>query len=157
MTKTQSVDPVARVVLAARDWIGTPYRHQASKKHVGCDCLGLVRGVWREVEGAEPETAPPYAAAWSEVSGHEQLLDAARRHFVPVAPDNWVASDLVVFRMRRNSIAKHAGILTGRDHFIHAYDGAQVTETPLCNFWRGCIAAVFRLPSVASAEGGPRP
>ena len=28
-------------------WIGTPYRHQASLKGVGCDCLGLVRGVWR--------------------------------------------------------------------------------------------------------------
>ena len=25
-----------------RSWIGTPYRHQASLKGVGCDCLGLL-------------------------------------------------------------------------------------------------------------------
>lgn len=35
----------AAVVAEARDWIGTPYRHQASVKHAGCDCLGLIRGV----------------------------------------------------------------------------------------------------------------
>ena len=45
----------AEIVRAARSWIGTPYRHQASLKGVGCDCLGLLRGVWREVVGAEPE------------------------------------------------------------------------------------------------------
>ena len=39
------------IVEAARDWIGTPYRHQASKKGVGADCLGLLRGGWRDVIG----------------------------------------------------------------------------------------------------------
>ena len=48
------------IVAAARAWIGTPYQHQASLIHVGCDCLGLVRGVRREVNGPEPEEAPPY-------------------------------------------------------------------------------------------------
>ena len=33
------------IVAAARGWRGTPYRHQASVKHIGTDCLGLVRGV----------------------------------------------------------------------------------------------------------------
>src|SRR3989338_4143365 len=48
------------IVAAARSWIGTPYRHQASLKGAGCDCLGLVRGVWRELYGDEPEAPPPY-------------------------------------------------------------------------------------------------
>ncbi len=52
----------AAVVAAARNWLGTPYRHQASVKGVGADCLGLVRGVWREVAGEEPETVPAYSA-----------------------------------------------------------------------------------------------
>lgn len=33
------------IVAAARQWLGTPYRHQASVRGVGCDCLGLIRGV----------------------------------------------------------------------------------------------------------------
>ena len=41
----------AEILSEARDWLGTPYRHQASLKGAGCDCLGLVRGVWRALEG----------------------------------------------------------------------------------------------------------
>ncbi|HWW12917.1 MAG TPA: peptidase P60, partial [Brevundimonas sp.] len=48
------------MLAAARSWLGTPYRHQASMKGQGADCLGLVRGVWREVVGAEPEATPAY-------------------------------------------------------------------------------------------------
>ena len=57
------------IVAAARRWIGTPYRHQASLIHVGCDCLGLVRGVWREVIGDEPEAAPPIRRTGRRRSG----------------------------------------------------------------------------------------
>ena len=39
------------IVAAARGWIGTPYVHQASVKGLGCDCLGLLRGLWREMAG----------------------------------------------------------------------------------------------------------
>ena len=67
------------IIAAARRWIDTPYLHQSSLIHVGCDCLGLVRGVWREVVGEEPERAPPYTADWAEAQGAETLLDAARR------------------------------------------------------------------------------
>jgi NlpC/P60 family putative phage cell wall peptidase len=37
------------IVAAARSWFGTPYHHQASVKGVGSDCLGLIRGIWREL------------------------------------------------------------------------------------------------------------
>ena len=47
--------------MLARGWLGTPYRHQGSLKGVGCDCLGLVRGIWRELYGEEPETPGAYA------------------------------------------------------------------------------------------------
>ena len=73
------------IVTAARAWIGTPYRHQGSLNGVGCDCLGLVRGVWRDLYGAEPETAPAYSPDWAETSGAEALADAGRRHLVEVS------------------------------------------------------------------------
>ena len=68
----------ADIVAEARAWIGTPYRHQASLKGVGCDCLGLVRGVWRAVIGDEPERAPAYSRDWAEASG-ERNAGARRR------------------------------------------------------------------------------
>ena len=77
----------AEIVLAAEGWIGTPYRHQASLKGAGADCLGLVRGVWRECVGEEPEVIPAYTPDWAEALGEETLLMAARRWMVemPVA------------------------------------------------------------------------
>ena len=66
------------ILTEARSWIGTPYRHQASLKVVGCDCLGLLRGVWRGVMGQEPELPPPYSADWAE-AGADTLVAAARR------------------------------------------------------------------------------
>ena len=62
-----------RVVKAARAWIGTPYLHQASRLGVGADCLGLIRGIWRDLYGHEPERPPPYSRNWSEPSGDSWL------------------------------------------------------------------------------------
>ncbi|MFX9112545.1 hypothetical protein ABTN46_19735, partial [Acinetobacter baumannii] len=67
------------IVDLARSWLGTPYRHQSSLRGVGCDCLGLVRGLWRELYGREPEPVPPYRPDWAETGEVEALLVAARR------------------------------------------------------------------------------
>lgn len=136
-----------QVLSLATDWIGTPYRHQASTRGVGCDCLGLVRGIWRELYGDEPELPPPYAHDWAERSGQDRLMDAAARHFETV-PSLGEAQpgDMVLFRWRPDCAAKHVGILAGRDHFIHAYEGAAVLRSALVPSWRKRIAGIFRFP-----------
>src|SRR4051795_10765937 len=106
-----------RIITEARTWIGTPYRHQASLKGVGCDCLGLLRGVWRAVVGAEPEAAPPYAPDWAEAGGSEALLAAARRHLIAI--DDWEPGDVLLFRWRAGHPAKHCAIATGPDRMVH--------------------------------------
>lgn len=136
-----------QVLSLATDWIGTPYRHQASTKGVGCDCLGLVRGIWRELYGDEPELPPPYARDWAERSGEDRLMDAAARHF-EIVPSLGEAQpgDMVLFRWRPDCAAKHVGILAGPDHFIHAYEGAAVLRSALVPSWRKRIAGIFRFP-----------
>ena len=135
------------IVEAARAWIGTPYVHQASVKGAGTDCLGLVRGIWREFHGTEPETLPAYTPDWGEVGQVELLLGGAERLLRP-APDE-EPGDVLVFRMRAGAIAKHMGILaqTGKQaSFVHAYDRHGVVESPLSAPWRARIAGRFRFP-----------
>lgn len=139
-----------RVVAEARAWIGTPYRHQASLKGVGCDCLGLVRGVWRALHGAEPEALPAYAPDWAEANGDEKLAAAARRHLIEIAPAGAQAGDVLLFRWRAHLPAKHAAILSAPDRMIHAYDGAAVAEVHFAPFWRRRIAFAFRFPDDAA-------
>ncbi|NIZ61614.1 peptidase [Sedimentitalea sp. CY04] len=99
-----------RVVAAARGWIGTPYVHQAACKGGGCDCLGLVRGIWSELVGAEPEQVPAYSMDWSEPQGEEQLWQAALRHLVAKPLDQAAVGDVILFRMRDGAVAKHLGV-----------------------------------------------
>jgi NlpC/P60 family putative phage cell wall peptidase len=141
-----SADPDL-VVAAARGWLGTPYHDQASVKGAGCDCLGLARGVWREVVGPEPLPVPPYSRDWGEQGPFEVLADGAGRwmHLVPVADAGPGA--LVLFRMRRGAIAKHIGILTSERSFIHAYEGLGVVEEPLTTAWARRIALAFLFPA----------
>jgi NlpC/P60 family putative phage cell wall peptidase len=135
------------VLAAAEGWIGTPYRHQASMKGVGCDCLGLVRGIWRELYGTEPELPPPYAPDWAERGGEDRLMRAAERHFAPVVSiSDALRGDMLMFRWRPDCAAKHVGILAGPDHFIHAYEQAAVLRSALVPSWRRRVAGVFRFP-----------
>ena len=146
------------IISEARTWIGTPYRHQASLKGVGCDCLGLVRGVWRAVIGEEPERASPYAPDWAEAASGEPLANAAARHLVQIAPSHpspasgggigWGPGDVVLFRWRANLPAKHAAIVTANGSMVHAHDGAAVTEVALAPWWRRRLAFAFRFPGV---------
>jgi NlpC/P60 family putative phage cell wall peptidase len=136
----------ADIVAEARSWVGTPYRHQASLKGVGCDCLGLVRGVWRALLGAEPELPGAYGPGWAEAGGGERLLLAAQRHCV--ARETIDAGDLLLFRWRADMPAKHIGIATSAAHFIHAQDGACICEVALSPWWHRRLAGVFALPGV---------
>lgn len=137
----------AEVVRLARGWIGTPYHHQASHRGVGTDCLGLVRGVFRDLYGIEPEALQPYTRDWS-VSGTETLLAAAARNL----ETRWNlpprAGDIVVFRYRARFAAKHCGIVASETAFIHAIEGAAVSEVALTDWWRRRLAGVFCFPGV---------
>lgn len=137
-----------RVVALARGWIGTPYLHQASRCGTGADCLGLVRGVWRELYGREPEVPPAYTADWGEFSGGEVLMAAVARNLLVVSADaEFALGQVLLFRMRRGAVAKHLGILTEAGEapaFVHAYSGHGVVENPLSDAWRGRIVGRFR-------------
>lgn len=108
----------AHVLALARTWLGTPYHHQASVRGIGCDCVGLVRGVHRALYGptaaAEADAALPYTRDWAEATGIETLITAARRHLIEIAPAAARPGDVLIFRYRPHMVAKHTGILGAR-------------------------------------------
>ena len=150
MTAVRCSDPEA-VVAEARRWLGTPYCHQASCRGVGTDCLGLLRGIWRELIGPEPEPVPPYSADWAEGAGDERLLVAALRHLVSVPGDIPVSGDVLVFRMIARGPAKHVAVLSSDGleggRMIHAYSGHAVCETSVTEPWRRRLTGTFRFPA----------
>lgn len=136
------------VVEAARGWVGTPYQDQASVRGVGSDCLGLIRGVWRDVDGVTLFPAPIYTSDWAEVSDQETLLCGLAIYLKPRigTPES---GDILAFRMREDAIAKHLAFYiraSGEARIIHAYTGRGVVETRLSPFWERRIAGVYQFP-----------
>ena len=133
----------------AREWIGTPYVHQASTMGAGADCLGLLRGVWRELYGQEPRAIPAYSQDWGETSDHEILWEAAADILRPAASGDIADGEVLLFRMRQGCVAKHLGICANRDglpSFIHSFSGHGVVESLLTRPWRRRIVARFEFP-----------
>lgn len=140
---------MSAVVHAARQWIGTPYRHQSSCKGSGCDCLGLVLGVWNEILGTLPEPVPAYSRDWSEPQVDEVLWRSAQRWLLEKPLSDEAPGDILLFRMRDRGVAKHLGIgakVGSERSFIHAYSGHAVTESPLSSPWQRRIVARFTFP-----------
>src|SRR5436190_857919 len=114
------------VVRAAREWRGTPYRHRAATLGAGCDCLGLLRGVWRSVVGDEPVALPNYASDWRRVDG--DALEQACAQRLLRAEGEAQAGQVVLFRIGRDGHARHCGIMVSATRFIHAQERIGVVE-----------------------------
>ena len=70
---------------------------------------------------------------------------SSRSHPVHARP-----GDVLVFRYRLRSAAKHLGVLSGPDTLIHACEGAPACEIALSPWWRRRITAAFRFPAIAT-------
>lgn len=134
-------DPVA----AARAWIGTPFVHQASCRGAGADCLGLIRGLWRECLGAEPTPVPPYRP------GEGDLLPVLRAY---LPPGRGAAGEIVLFRMQPGRPALHLGIISEPGaRFIHAWSRLGVVESRLTPPWQRRITAFFGFTPLIFTKG----
>ena len=117
-------------------------------KGVGCDCLGLVRGVWHEPRGAEPEGRATYSPDWAEATGDETMYLALKRHLTEIAPRDIAPGDVALFRMSPRGPAKHCGIVAeknGVTTLIHARQNKRVSEEPFSPLWWQKLAFLFRM------------
>jgi NlpC/P60 family putative phage cell wall peptidase len=140
------------IITAARSWLGTPYHHQACCKGVGVDCLGLVRGVWRDCFGTHAVEPPAYSRDWAEASGIETMLAGASEHLIAIGINEIAPGDVIVFRLRAGFVAKHAAIVATDETMIHAMEGCPVAEVALSPWWRRRIAGAFRFPHIQTGE-----
>ncbi|MDB2384165.1 NlpC/P60 family protein [bacterium] len=137
-----------QIVRTTQSWVGTPYRHQASAKQVGADCLGLVRGVWREVLGPEPKKTPPYGRRFRNRSEADLLVAVAQKHFLPARAEPEIGH-LLLFRMRPDLPVRHCALLVSMDRFIHALERRGVVETEFDALWRRRLHSFYQFPEGA--------
>ncbi|WP_420431599.1 NlpC/P60 family protein [Hyphobacterium sp.] len=130
------------IIEEARRWIGTPYRRGASVRGAGCDCVGLVRGVWRACCGREPHPLPEYV---SRPQGNE-LAEQLSKYCAVRAAADCQPGDILVFQWSVGSPPGHCAILCRPDSMVHSYAMRSVTETALTRWWRRRLVAGFAFP-----------
>lgn len=149
---SSEVPVAAEILAAARRWIGTPYHHQSSTRGVACDCVGLIRGVWRDLGYAPAAPVPAYSRDWGDATGNEGVLAAARVHLTERPAGELEAGDVIVLRWRAAGLAKHAAIYAGPT-FIHAFEPHGVVEASVDTFVRRRIVAAFAWPARIVTSG----
>lgn len=120
----------ARVVEAAREWIGTPYHHMADLHGVGVDCAMLLVRVFCDLRLVAPFDPRPYTRDWMLHRDDERYLGflvASAREVEAPQP-----GDVILFRIGR--CYAHGGIVTLPNPLtiLHAFaPAARVLEEPV--------------------------
>lgn len=135
------------VIDCANSWLGTPYLHQAAVKDIGCDCLGLILGVGRELGVALPCTVPAYSANWRDPHSGGELERMADRYLIRQAPGKAQPGDILLFRMRRDLPAKHCAILIAPTQMIHAQEGVGTIQLAFDTPWQRRLVARYNFPN----------
>lgn len=131
------------IVTTAREYLGTPFFHQARLKGVGVDCIGLLACVAKDLglSFKDRTNYPRYPDA-------RTLMEEAANSPLYVVPiDRAQEGDVFLFWIRRASHPQHAAIYTGPNPhtIIHsAADFKAVIESRLDYRWVKRIAGVYR-------------
>jgi NlpC/P60 family putative phage cell wall peptidase len=151
--------PAGHAVIAeARRWVGTPFRHQAALRGVGCDCAGLIRGV-----GEACGVLRISPVMWACYANYARLPHPARMRKAlevflrPVAHAGAAHLGDVLWMQWRPDLPMHLALVAernGRPMLIHStIDIGRVVEHELTVEWRSRIHSAWRYPGLAEAPG----
>lgn len=111
-----------KIVAAAKEWLRTPFHHNARIKGAGCDCLQLLIAVFSEVGLLNKTDFGDYTHDWHMHHNEEKYLEGVMKHAKKVeAPQ---PGDVALFRFGR--CVSHAAIVVDWPLVIHAYHNAGV-------------------------------
>lgn len=141
------------IVAEARRWIDTPYHHQAALIGVGCDCVGLIRGV-----GFACEVLPPRHEEWKLFNAYgrrpnpRRMAEGMRTFLEPVETGRQQIGDIAWLAWRAD-LPMHLAILASKHNrptLIHSYsDIGRVVEHGLSQQWMDRIVSWWRYPGVS--------
>lgn len=149
------MDKRQAVIAEARQWIGTPYHHQQMVKGVGCDCVGLIRGVGFAT-GVMPEQPEVWARfnAYGRRPNPRRMLEGMNTFLVPVRPGDEQDGDIAWLEWR-SDLPMHLALIAegplGEMQLIHSFsDVRAVVCHGVTTQWLDRIVSYWRYPGLAA-------
>lgn len=139
----------AEIIAEAALWVGTPWRHQASVRGVGADCIGFVAGVAKACGSPEAKRFLG-TPEWRRYGRHPQpsfLFAVCDELMDRITVSEATVADVLIFNCGKHPM--HFGFLAGGDRMMHAYLTARrVCEHQLDAGWRARIERAYRIRGV---------
>lgn len=146
----------AQVIAKAREYVGTPFQHQARVKGLrgGIDCIGLVMCVGEELKLKYTDGAPITGRDYTQYAAmpvDSFVHDECNRRLIRKDKKEAAPGDIVTMKVPHQPC--HAGILTGTPNslsMVHAYNSGseKVVEHRIDEKWLARIVGVFSFPGV---------
>lgn len=144
-----------------REWLGTPYRHQAKLKGVGVDCVGLCIGIGLESHFLPPMTPEEWQpfARYSRTPNPDKMTEALNLFMRPVV-DTPRAGDWAFIEWRTGqgrALPMHMAMLCDGPNgptILHAFEtrGA-VVEHGFESGWPEQVVSWWRYPRLDELVG----
>jgi len=142
------------VIDAARQYLGTPWQHQARKRGVAVDCIGLLVGAFTDA-GYAIDDVTDYGRNPNprRFLGHlaryfDRIGGKADATLVEHDRDAWEfarTGDVLVFSFVGRDTPQHVGICTGTN-VLHTFQTAgKVAEHAMNMEWQRNLHSVWRL------------
>lgn len=133
------------IVAEAREWLGTPFHHQARTKHAGVDCIGLIVALAQKFGFAHTDIA-----AYPHQPIHGIFINAinAQTHTIPLADVQ--IGDMLLFRFEAEP--QHIALVTNINPLTmtHAYAQARCcVEHAVDSTWQARLCGVRRFKELA--------
>ncbi|MCM8624142.1 MAG: NlpC/P60 family protein [Candidatus Accumulibacter sp.] len=137
---------IDEILIAARQCLGTPFRHQGRLVGVGLDCAGVAVHIARVI-GVEYVDVQGYGRTPANGQLAQSLDSQPCLEIVP-AISGRRPGDLLLMRMARDP--QHLAVLTDRETILHAYESAgHCCEHRLDRSWRARIVRVYHFRGVS--------
>jgi len=141
------------IVLEAREWVGVRWRHQASSKQFGADCIGLIAGVGLALglEEAKRWLTDARRTSYRARPDSKMLLAAANDYLLPIQTSQIAAGDILL--MRFDIDPQHFAIVSSLVPYriIHSYaQMRKVVEHGVDRVWRSRIVGAYRYRGVGA-------
>lgn len=142
------------ILKEAREWIGTKFHHQARKKGISCDCVGLLIGVCKKL-GINTRNGMPIDSLdrldYSPMSHANDLEKTLTDNFYKLSINSIASGDLGLFNIAGYN--QHIGFFADMRYststlhtIIHADQvKGEVCEHVLDSKWRRRLVSAFRI------------
>lgn len=143
------------VIAEARQWIGTPYAHQQMVRGLGCDCVGLIRGVGIAT-GVMPERRDDWARfnAYGRRPNPRRMLEGMHTFLVPLADGVEPQPGDIAWVQWRENLPMHLALwatdVRGQPQLIHSFsDVGRVVAHGINDLWRNRFVSFWSYPGVS--------